>query len=455
MIPWLRRWRRPSLLAKIFLIHAAVLCLAAIAVPVATKAVLESRATFYEHRVLMDRARLVAEALVAAPDGVIHLPPGRYSREGDSGEFGFAVIDPAGHVLFSSTAFATGLLASLPHGPEPLFSTVVSDAKRYGTVSFPVTVQGHALWVQQGWDTSQDDVIFDDLVQSFLGNALALSVPLLGLLLVADMVIVGRFFRPVRQVSQHVADLQAAEGAARFPIDDLPVEILPLGHAFNDALDKVERSAQLQKEFTADAAHELRTPLAVLNARLQSLPPGPDRDVLLSDATRMARIVGQLLDMARLEEKAATAEETDLLGVCRDVVGALAPEAIAAGRSLGLTEPDDASVIWVTAREQDVWHMLRNLVENAIRHTHPGTVIDVRLDPDGTLIVQDDGPGIPLESQPHIFQRFWRQRRNTGNGAGLGMAIVRRVVESNGGTITLQSAPGEGTAFTIRLPCSR
>ena len=96
--------------------------------------------------------------------------------------------------------------------------------------------------------------------------------------------------------------------------------------------------------------------------------------------------------------------------------------------------------------------MLRNLVENAIRHTPSGTTIDVILAADASITVQDDGPGIPEEMHEHIFKRFWRRKRSDGSGAGLGMAIVQRVAQSNGGSITLRSREGEGTAFIVRLP---
>ena len=166
----------------------------------------------------------------------------------------------------------------------------------------------------------------------------------------------------------------------------------------------------------------------------------------------MTRIVNQLLDMAKLDQMVETREETDLVAVCQDIVAALAPEAIKSGRSIGLSLPEGMTSCRVLAREQDVWHMVRNLVENAIRHTGPGTQIDVMVEADGTLIVADDGPGIPQEMQPHIFKRFWRAKRSGGSGAGLGMAIVQRVAQANGGTIELASREGEGTRFTIRLP---
>ncbi|WP_066479005.1 HAMP domain-containing sensor histidine kinase [Bosea sp. WAO] len=443
---------RRSLLSKIFLLQAAVLCLAALIVPLAINAMLQKRASFFEAKVLTDRARLIAEALAAGPDGKLQLAPGRYSREGESGEFGYAVVEANGTVQLTSSAFAERLLSALGRSDAPKFFSLAADGRQYRAVSFPVTIENRPYWVILGWNLSEEDVIHDDLLRNFLWAALAIAVPLLAVLLALNAMIVKRFFRPVLDVSRRVAALDPARSDARLATADLPAEVLPLAEAFNVALTRVEQSYKVQKEFTADAAHELRTPLAVLDARLQTLPESEARTALLADARLMARIVNQLLDMATLEQEDRAGGETDLLDVSRSVVGDLAIEAIKKGQSLGLVEPEGLTSLRVQAHEQDVWHMLRNLVENAIRHTPAGTTIDVVLGKDGSLTVQDDGPGIPEELHEHIFKRFWRRKRSGGSGAGLGMAIVQRVAQSNGGSITLRSAEGQGTAFIIRLP---
>ena len=441
-----------SLLSRIFLLHAAVLCLAALVLPVVINAMLQERAAFFERKVLTDRARLIAEALHPAADGGLTLSSGRYSREGESGEFGYAIVDGTGAVKLASSAFAQALLGSLARGETAQFFSLAAEGRQYRAVSFPVAVEGRPIWILLGWNLNEEDVIHDDVLHNFLRNALLVTVPLLAVLLLLDASMVRRFFRPVLAVSRQVVELDPAHTEVRLPAADLPSEIQPLASAFNTALERVDRSYRLQKEFTADAAHELRTPLAVLDARLQTLPTSEERTALLADARRMTRIVSQLLDMATLDRADATGGETDLLAVARSVVGDLAIEAIRKGQSLGLIEPEGLPALRVVAHEQDVWHMLRNLVENAIRHTPAGTTIELELKADGTLAVRDDGPGIPKELHEHIFKRFWRRKRSGGSGAGLGMAIVQRVAQANGGSITLLSDEGEGTAFVIRLP---
>lgn len=441
-----------SLLSRIFLLQAAVLCLAALAVPLVIDAMLARRAAFFEHKVLTDRAQLIAEALVATTDGGLTLPPGRYSREGDSGEFGYAVVDAQGNRLLSSSELAWRLLGRLSRSDSSDFTPLQLDGRRYRAVSFPVAVAERPLWILLGWNLSQEDVIHDDLLHHFLRNALLITLPLLGLLFLLNTWMLRRFFRPVLQASREVQALDPGRTEARLATQTLPSEIQPLAEAVNAALGRLEKSYQLQKEFTADAAHELRTPLTVLDARLQNLPQSQARDGLLRDARLMARIVSQLLEMAKLDRPDVAGGETDLLAVARDVVGDLALEAIRKGQNLGLSEPEGLACLRVVAQEQDVWHMLRNLIENAIRHTPAGTTIDVEIGHDGTLTVRDDGPGIPAELQEHIFKRFWRRERSDGSGAGLGMAIVQRVAQANGGSIALHSAEGQGTAFVVLLP---
>ena len=446
------RLTRLGLLPKILLIQAVLLGVAAISVPWAVDILIEARAEFYEHKVLGGRARLIAESLTLDQDGAPHLPPGRYDREGEAGEFGYAVVDTDGTALLSSTAFAARVLAPMSRGTQPLFQPIVSAGRHYAVTSLPVTVGARLLWVVLGWDLDAEDVVFDDVMRDLLPTAIAITVPLVALLLLLNLLVVRRFFRPVLRVAEQVRALDPARMDARLPARGLPSEIMPLATAFNLALGRVEHGAQLQKEFTADAAHELRTPLAVLDARLQTLPASSLRAELLKDTGRMARIVSQLLDLARLEQPVGQTDTADLLAVAQDVVGDLAPAAIANGQELGLTIPDGLATLPVAAREQDVWHMLRNLVENAIRHTPPGTTIEVRLAPPGTVEVRDDGPGIPEALHDQVFRRFWRSQRSDGSGAGLGLAIVQRVAQAGGGSVRLESKPGRGTAFLISLP---
>ncbi len=445
--------RGSSLIVRVFLLHAVLLGLAGIAVPLGIDMMLRERISYFETRVLEDRVELLRTATQLTPQGTVRLIRDLRDQDEWSGdEFIYAAVDEDGMVLFASAPEDGVLLERAPRRERSSFANIRHGNRHFDTLNRPIAFGDDTVWLAVGWNLAAQEVFFDDIERGFLWRSLALSAPLLALLLLLDILIVRRFFRQVVKVAHDVQEMDPTRTDVRLPAETLPSEVQPLAVAFNGALERVEQSYLLQKEFTADAAHELRTPLAVLEARLQSLPPSEDREALRNDVKRMTRIVSQLLDMAVLDQtRPAHEERTDLIAVSSALLASLGPEAIRKGQDLGLNMPEGVESVFVSVREEDVWHMLRNLIENAIRHTPAGTQIDVVVTADGTLTVHDNGPGIPEDIQPHIFQRFWRRSRS-GSGAGLGMAIVQRVVTSSGGTITLRSAEGEGTAFIIQLP---
>ncbi|WP_439815331.1 sensor histidine kinase [Zavarzinia sp. CC-PAN008] len=211
-----------------------------------------------------------------------------------------------------------------------------------------------------------------------------------------------------------------------------------------------------QRRFTANAAHELRTPLAVLRARVAEMAAGQARAILDGDVVRLARVVDQLLAIARLEAGQGMAPEAvDLCAVARDTVAGLFPLALKAGRSIELTAP--AGAVMVQAQPHALGDALRNLVENALRFTPPGSTVAVTVE-EGTaiagpaLVVRDHGPGIPEGQRSQVFEPFWRgagQGEGEG-GAGLGLAIVREIAARNGASVSVGDCPdGPGAAFRI------
>jgi signal transduction histidine kinase len=218
----------------------------------------------------------------------------------------------------------------------------------------------------------------------------------------------------------------------------------------NQALDRLEQGFKVQREFTADAAHELRTPLAILRARLSGIRDPELRRELDADSDRMARIVSQLLDVAELEsfvpDPAAVA---DLQDIGREVVEYMAPMALARGRQLALAEP--GRPVWVRGDGEVLFQAVRNLVENALSHTPAGTTVEVKVESQGVLRVLDRGAGVPPADRELVFQRFWRKDRSKSGGAGLGLSIVKRIVEAHGGDVSVQGRNGGGAAFVIRL----
>ena len=236
----------------------------------------------------------------------------------------------------------------------------------------------------------------------------------------------------------------------RLPEQSLPTEVVPLVRAVNQALDRLDAGFRAQRDFTADMAHELRTPLTIVRARVDSLEPGSLRDELRRDLENMTRIVNQVLDIAELESFVVAADaRTDLQAVCADAVAFMAPLAVASAKTVALTGVE--SPVWVHGNSETLFRAVRNLVDNAIRHTPPDGTVEVDVSADGTVRVLDNGPGVPEAERELIFRRFWRRDQTRSDSRGIGLAIVARVAAVNDGTVTsTNDRPGGGAIFTLQ-----
>lgn len=227
----------------------------------------------------------------------------------------------------------------------------------------------------------------------------------------------------------------------------MPREILGLVQAVNSALDRLGAGFEVRRQFTADAAHELRTPLAVLRAHIDTLADGSVAGELRRDVDGMTRIVGQLLRVARLDAMVVDPHRhCDLGEGAVAVASLLIPAALDGGRQIevrGAGHP-----VWAAGDADLVFHALRKLVENAIAYSDPGPAIEIVVANDCTLRVTDHGPGIPADLAERIFQRFWRFDRSR-EGASFGLAIVRRSMELCGARVALSETPRGDATFTL------
>jgi signal transduction histidine kinase len=234
------------------------------------------------------------------------------------------------------------------------------------------------------------------------------------------------------------------------PQDGVPREIMPLVRAMNSALDRLDRGFLRQREFTANAAHQLRTPLAVLQANIDTLPDESVAARLQKDLDWMTRIVSQLLVSARIEAATiALDEQVDLHAVALDAADSLALLAIAAGKSIEVDE--QARPVVVRGNAWMLLNALNNLIENALAQTPRGAAVRLRVSEEPAIEVIDVGPGVPHDMREKIFERFWRGDQNKP-GAGLGLSIVRRIMRLLGGSVSVGDAPGGGAIFTLHLP---
>lgn len=313
---------------------------------------------------------------------------------------------------------------------------------------------------------------------------LLLAIGALGVLLALQggWLIAGRALRPISSVTETASTIAESPRtdrslAGRLPIPPGDDEVAQLTSTFNRMLDRIEAEFGRRQRFVADASHELRTPLAairgnldVLTMQLRRVAASPEGngagrqaaiadgiDDLTCEAARMARLLDDLLFLARADDAHGGALSAvgpvRLDDLARDT--ARAAGGLVHGQTLSVDAPTPVTV----AGDRDrLAQVLWVLLDNALRHTDAGHAVTVRVAVDGpqaALIVADEGTGIAPDDLPHVFDRFFRAdeaRGRASGGSGLGLAIAQTIAEQHGGTITAESSPGAGSAFTVRLP---
>jgi heavy metal sensor kinase len=296
------------------------------------------------------------------------------------------------------------------------------------------------------------------------------SLLLLGITALLALWGIRRGLRPLQHLAGQAALVSAQNWEFRVPDDARQIEELrPLTESMARMLERLQSSFVQQREFLGNATHELKTPLAVLKSTLQSLlqrPRSPEEyriglEHALEDLERLERLLQWMLRLARAEQWAHGAlrrdlQAVDLAATCEAAVERIRGLADAGGTKIHLAkngpvtlqaDPDDLQLVWV------------NLLENAVRFSPEGAAVEVTVTREGErcarVVFADQGPGIAAADLPHVFDRFYRgdpSRTRATGGFGLGLAIAKALVEAYGGTITAESAAGEGTRMTVELP---
>ncbi|MDR3533596.1 MAG: ATP-binding protein [Rhodopila sp.] len=443
-----------SIKRRLIALHLIAVLAVAVVLPLALYWRVDATARALHERALREQAEQIVQYLHRLPDGTwaLDLPNNlRQLYSVSYNRYGFAILTQSGRVLFSSRGSDEPLFPSQPREDRPIYGERNVGQSRFFDASVPITIGSESLWVQISQDQAHRDVLIDDIVAEFLPHVAWVVIPILAVLLGIDFVIFGKALHPLAEASKLAQQIGPARTDLRLPEARMPRDVLPLVRAVNGALDRLERGFTAQREFVADAAHELRTPLAILRAEVEA---GADQDAasgLLADIDSMTRIVNQLIDTAESDTLAiGPADIADLQSICTDVASFMAPVAVAQCKSISVTGPSDP--VWVEGNGQALFLAVRNLVENAITHTATGTTVGITVWADGSVAVSDEGAGIPVEQRDVIFQRFWRGDRRRPGSAGLGLSIVARIVKAHGGTITVRDAVVRGAVFTMQVP---
>ncbi len=416
----------------------------------------ETTSGLLRNRALADWAHSIADGLDQAPDGgvTLTLPP-EMSRAytASHGEHHYSVRDETGRVLFSSGQTAPPP-AVVPDGLDGVFYVHDPDGPgplNYFGVALARQVGDHHLVVQVEHRAKDYEVLMQSVAEEFFEDGGWLGLPFLLLLLGVSTATIRSSLAPLTELSRKAEAIGPAATDVRLPEAGVPRELLPLVRAVNRAFDRLEDGFRAQREFTADAAHELRTPLAILGAHIDTLPNRAEAVALRKDLDGMTRLVVQLLRVAQVESLAVAADHhIDLTAIATEVASWLAPMAVKDGRSIEVAAPSEP--VMVQGVGEALFHAVRNLAENALAHTPRGTAVTIAVGAAPPIVsVRDHGPGVPLAQRERIFQRFARLSRS-GVGAGLGLAIVKRTMETHGGAVSVADADGGGALFTLHFP---
>ena len=327
----------------------------------------------------------------------------------------FAIRDKDGQLIEASTPEIGALTARWPQADtEPSYFRLSKFGpleRDYSGVSIRLDSAAGPLSVLVA-EVSGGNQLVHSILREFVFDIAWYVPPFVALALLLATLSVRRSLLPLRAASAQASAIGPGSIALRLPEADVPTEALPLVVAVNHALDRLEQGFVIQRRFTANAAHELRTPLTIITARLDTLEGNGQLSALREEVARMNRLVEQLLCVARLDSLALdVSSPVDLHQLAEEVVGSIAHLALSACRTIALTGADYP--VLVIGNPGAIADALRNLIENALAHTPPESEVVVEVGPEGTISVQDSGPGIPAEDRPQIFERFWR-----GKGCG-------------------------------------
>jgi len=299
-----------------------------------------------------------------------------------------------------------------------------------------------------GYSFRWDDLLFMIVDIFTFPNVLSVSPMIFGAMLIA-LLMVRRGLAPLRAAAAEVSRIDMHSLDQRIRRENLPAEVIPFVSAMNHALDRLASGVAAQRRFTANAAHELRTPVAILRARLDVA----DETFLMRDVKRDVRriqtVVEQLLAAARISNaESAMDEELDLGEIVLSMVADYMPLVVENRRRLEFEPPP--STVRLRGNRRALECIVANLIDNALRAEPEGGTVVVQVRSDATIAVVDHGAGISSDERSKIFEPFWRKDERS-QGTGLGLSIVKELVELHEGKVSVAPTPGGGATFEVSL----
>ena len=455
MNPLLPAWRRlGSVRLRLTLLATALVAIALIVSGVWLVTVQERLLTQGIDESLSQRADNISGEIAAGGFGT-QLP-----SEGDPEDSFLQLLDANGRVIAASSNVSAlaAVTSPIASGSNDVFSTVpsipVSDsAFRLLTQTVHSSHGNTTLVVAKNLDDVQESV-------AILTKSLTRSIPI-GLLLLAIVVwwLTGRVLAPVEGIRAEVSSIEGAVLHRRVPVPETNDEIARLARTMNEMLERIEKATDQQRQFVADASHELRSPLARIRATLEvgmHHPSTTDAQIayreLLSDASQLQQLLDDLLFLARSESSAL--DRPDTVVDLDDLV--LEHSRLMKIRARVHVDTSGVGAARVQGDPRQLTRAIHNLANNAERHSATTVYFEVgEAEGISTIVVADDGPGIPVEQREAVFERFARldeARSRDDGGSGLGLAIVRDIAIRHGGCVRVEARNGGGARFVLTVP---
>jgi heavy metal sensor kinase len=373
----------------------------------------------------------------------------------------FRVKSSDGKVIFQTDAMHA-IPSLTPITEEITRHSLAVQGRSYRSISMPEAVGPYLFLIE----VAVDQTSYIEMVDR-LALLLTLSIPIAGLLAAfGGYWMSGRVLKPIDQITELASSIDAHNLARRLPVAGTHDELDRLSETLNHMFDRIQISYERIAQFTADASHELRTPVAFIRSSAELLLMGPTKDLtktrgieeILKESEYMAELIGDLLTLARGDRK-----DGSLSMELFELIEAVDPiltrgQSLATAKNITIDYSPASQVVAIHGNRNACERILLILIDNAIRYTPGGGHVALNTWTSGKtcgFTVSDNGIGIAVEDHERIFERFYRvdtARTPRDGGTGLGLAIARSLVEAHGGTISVESRLGQGARFIVRFP---